>query len=504
MVMKKPSERTGSDGFFINCTDNDKPGHDPGIIGLSMLSPIAPPIPKNAPPAFHLLAKPTGAACNLDCAYCFFLDKEVLYPGSKFRMTDPVLEQYIRQLIESHQIDEVNIAWQGGEPTLMGLDFYRKVMALVEKYRRPGMRFLHTLQTNGTLLDEEWAAFLKEYNFLVGISLDGPRELHDVYRVDKGGRPTFDRVMSGVRLLQKHGVEYNILTTVNRLNGDYPLEVYRFLRDEVGTTWMQFIPVVERINTDGLTLYQEGTTVSERSVLPEQFGYFLSTIFDEWVRKDVGRIFVQTFEATLRNWLRMNASGMCVFNATCGTGLAIEHNGDLYSCDHFVEPKYLLGNIQETHMIELVASPGQLKFGLDKRDSLPRYCLVCEVYFACHGECPKNRFILTPDGEPGLNYLCVGLKEFFRHISFPMRIMAGQYRRGQEIKEVMEILDRAYKGVHRLDPCPCGSGLKFKQCHGRPPVETGKKAIPKPQSRTAITKGGMDNGQSGHSDELDI
>ena len=255
------------------------------------------------------------------------------------------------------------------------------------------------MQTNGTLLDDEWAAFFKEHGFLIGISIDGPRPLHDVYRVDKGGKPTFDKVMRGLRLLQKHGVEYNILTTVNRVNGDYPLEVYRFLRDEAGTDWMQFIPVVERINADGLTLYQEGDTVSERSVLPEQFGRFLSAIFDEWVRHDVGRIFVQTFEAALRNWLGMANSGMCVFNETCGTGLAIEHNGDLYSCDHFVEPDYFLGNIQDRHMIELVASPQQIKFGQDKRDTLPRYCLECDVRFACHGECPKNRFIETPDGE---------------------------------------------------------------------------------------------------------
>jgi uncharacterized protein len=240
--------------------------------------------PDGAPPAFHLLSKPTGAICNLDCAYCFFLDKEAFYPGSKFRMSDDVLEQYIRQLIESHQTNDVNIAWQGGEPTLMGLDFFRRAITLVEKYRRPGMRFLHTMQTNGTLLDDEWAAFFKEHGFLIGISIDGPRSLHDVYRVDKGGRPTFDRVMRGLRLLQKHGVEYNVLTTINSVNADYPLEVYRFLRDEVKTDWMQFIPVVERINEDGLTLYQRGTTVSERSVLPDQFGRFLSTIYDEWVR----------------------------------------------------------------------------------------------------------------------------------------------------------------------------------------------------------------------------
>jgi uncharacterized protein len=449
--------------------------------------PVA--LPAGAPPAFHLLAKPTGAICNLDCAYCFFLDKEVFYPGSKFRMSDDVLEQYIRQLIESHQTDSVNMAWQGGEPTLMGLDFFRRALALVEKYRRPGMSLLHTMQTNGTLLDDEWAAFFKEHGFLIGISIDGPRELHDVYRVDKGGRPTFDKVMRGLRLLQKHGVEYNILTTVNRVNADYPLEVYRFLRDEAGTDWMQFIPVVERINADGLTLYQEGNTVSERSVLPEQFGRFLSTIFDEWVRHDVGRIYVQTFEATLRNWLGMGASGMCVFNETCGTGLAIEHNGDLYSCDHFVEPNFFLGNIQDQHMIELVASPQQLKFGQDKRDTLPRYCRECDVRFACHGECPKNRFILTPDGEPGLNYLCGGFKAFFHHVDFPMKLMVGLFRRGHEAREVMAVLERAFAGVQRNDPCPCGSSRKFKQCHGRAQPSPGGKELPNPQSRSGVVTG---------------
>ena len=369
----------------------------------------------------------------------------------------------------------------------MGLAFYRRAMELVEKYRRPGMTFLHTMQTNGTLLDDEWAAFFAEYNFLLGISIDGPRALHDVYRVDKGGKPSFDKVMRGLRLLQKHGVDYNVLTTVNRVNGDYPLEVYRFLRNEVGTTWMQFIPVVERINADGLTLYQEGTTVSDRSVQPEQFGRFLSTIFDEWVRHDVGTIYVQTFEAALSNWLGLANSGMCVFNATCGTGLAIEHNGDLYSCDHFVEPNYLLGNIQNEHLIELVASPKQIKFGLDKRDTLPRYCRTCDVRFACHGECPKNRFILTPDGDPGLNYLCAGFKEFFRHVDFPMKLMAGLIRRNREAREVMPILEQTFMGVERNASCPCGSGRKFKQCHGRPQPTPNLKPLPTPQSRSGAT-----------------
>ena len=454
------------------------------------------PRPENAPPAFHLLAKPTGAACNLDCAYCFFLDKEALYPGSRFRMSDATLELYIRQLVESHRADTVNIAWQGGEPTLMGLDFYRRAMALAEKYRRPGMKYLHTLQTNGTLLDDEWAAFFKQHDFLIGISIDGPRDVHDVYRVDKGGRPTFDRVMRGLRLLQKHGVEHNVLTTVNGVNADYPLEVYRFLRDDAGATWMQFIPVVERIGADGSALLQDGTRVSERSVGPDQFGRFLCAVFDEWVRRDVGRIFVQTFEATLRNWLGMRTSGMCVFNETCGAGPALEHNGDLYSCDHFVEPKHLLGNIRNEHMIEMVASPRQLKFGRDKRDSLPRCCLECDVRFACHGECPKNRFIPAPGGEPGLNYLCAGFKEFFHHVGFPMKLMAGLMRRGRDAREVMPLLDRAFGGVHGHDPCPCGSGRAFAGCHGRPQAGPGTRTLPGPQARSALTRQGPPGSQT--------
>jgi uncharacterized protein len=399
------------------------------------------------PPRIHVLSKPTGAICNLDCSYCFFLDKEELYPGSKFRMTDELLETYIRQLIEAHKTPEVTVAWQGGEPTLMGVDFFRKAIAYQEKYRKPGMTFENTLQTNGTLLDDEWCEFFKENNYLIGLSLDGPRELHDANRVDKKGSPTFDRVMRGLRLLQKHGVEYNILTTVNRINAAHPLEVYRFLRDEVKTTWIQFIPVVERINEDGKTLYQQGTTVSENSVLPEQFGNFLTTIFDEWVRKDVGKIFVQTFEAAVRSWLNM-PTGMCFFSPTCGSGVALEHNGDLYSCDHFVEPDYLLGNIQENSMAELVGRDRQFKFGQDKLDTLPKYCQQCEVRFACHGECPKHRFIHTPDGEPGLNYLCAGYKHFFTHIDEALKIIVDLFNQGRGAEEVMQklaIKDRARK-----------------------------------------------------------
>ena len=433
--------------------------------------------PGALPSRIHVLAKPTGAACNLACAYCFFLDKDLLYPDSPFRMSDEVLENYIRQLIDAQRSNQVTVAWQGGEPTLMGVEFYRRAIEIQKKHARPGMTFENTMQTNGTLLDDEWCEFFRENDYLIGISIDGPRHLHDTYRLDKGGGPTFDRVMRGLRLLQKHGVEYNILVAVNRTNADYPLDVYRFLRDEARTTWIQLIPVVERIDQEGHTIYQKGTRLSERSVRPEQFGRFLIQIFDEWVRYDVGRMYVQTFEAAVRNWLRMPSSGMCVFEETCGLGLALEHNGDLYACDHFVEPDYLLGNIMDTPMVEMVMSEKQLKFGRDKRDTLPRYCRKCDVRFACHGECPKNRFMTTPDGEPGLNHLCAGWKAFFHRSNEPIQTMATLMRMGRPASEVMAVMAgkegewqkslaeaRARKRVH--DPCPCGSGFEFGECHG--------------------------------------
>jgi uncharacterized protein len=434
-------------------------------------------MPNNpTPPRIHVLAKPSGATCNLACSYCFFLDKELLYPNSKFRMTEDVLENYIRQLIETHRSEQVTVAWQGGEPTLMGIDYYRKAIEYQNKYRKPGMTFENTMQTNGTLLNDEWCEFLKENNYLIGLSLDGPRHLHDAHRVDKGGAPTFDKVMRGLRLLQKHGVEYNILTTVNRINADHPREVYCFLRDEVGTEWIQFIPVIERVSPDGFNLTQVGDHVSPRSVRPEQFGRFLIQVFDEWVHHDVGKMFVQTFEAGLRNWMRLPTSGMCVFEKTCGYGLALEHNGDLYSCDHFVEPDYLLGNIKEEHMLEMVGSEVQHKFGQDKFDTLPKYCLECPVLFACNGECPKNRFINTPDGQPGLNYLCAGYKAFFQRVDEPMKIMAMLMNTGRPASDVIgilaekkEALSQAYAKAKPEQPCPCGSGMLYQECHGWKP-----------------------------------
>lgn len=422
-----------------------------------------------APPAFHVMAKPTGALCNLECDYCFFLKKEDLYPDSDFRMSEEVAESYIRQTIEAQRVPAVTIAWQGGEPTLMGLEFFRRAMAVEKKHLRPGMAVENTLQTNGVLLDEEWCAFLRENNFLVGLSMDGPREMHDAYRHDKGGKSVFDKVVGAARLMQEYGVEFNVLCTVNDVNSRKPLELYRFFRDELRTQYLQFIPIVERDNETG---YQEGTAVTERSVRPQQYGRFLSEIFDEWVRRDVGEMFVQIFDGVLAAWVR-GYSTLCFFRPSCGESAALEHNGDLYSCDHFVEPDYFLGNIAKTPLVELMASEKQRAFSAAKSATLPRYCRECEYLFACHGECPKNRVLTTPDGEPGLNWLCEGLKVFFKHTERRMKIMADLLRRGRIAPEVMAILETEEKekvaAAGRNDPCPCGSGLKFKKCCGRRP-----------------------------------
>jgi uncharacterized protein len=423
-----------------------------------------PPItfPRDAPRAFHLLAKPTGATCNLDCKYCFFLSKELLYPDSRFRMTDEVLEGYIRELLEAHQEPEVTIAWQGGEPTLMGLDFFKRSVELVRKYRRPGQQVAYTIQTNGIKVDDGFAAFFKENNFLVGLSMDGTPEMHDTYRVNKGGQGTHKRVLKAWNILNEHGVDVNILTTVNAANADHPLELYRYFRDDLRVQYMQFIPIVERSTAEMLPLANEGwgeragnrplyiqagNLVTERSVKPEQYGKFLSEIFDEWVLHDVGNIFVINFDASLANWL--GQPSMCIFQKTCGDALAMEHNGDLYSCDHFVEPRFKLGNILETHMLEMVASDQQRQFGRDKFEKLPKYCRECEVLFACYGECPRNRFIHTPDGEPGLNYLCAGYKYFFKHIDKPMKLMTDLLRQGRYADEVMGILAEQRKESKR-------------------------------------------------------
>jgi uncharacterized protein len=398
-------------------------------------------------PGFHLLAKPTGATCNLDCSYCFFLSKEMLYPGSRFRMADELLEAYIKQLIDAHGTREVCIAWQGGEPTIMGLPFFERSIEFVQKHRKPGQQVLYTLQTNATLIDDEWARFFKKHDFLVGVSIDGPRAMHDAYRVDKGGQPTFDKVMRGLKALRKRGVEYNTLTTLHRANADKPAEVYRFLRDECRSRYLQFIPIIERFTDQAQEwktwrdrpLYkQEGANVTERSVTAEQFGRFLIGVFDEWVRRDVGEVFVQAFDTALETWYAGEAS-LCIHKTTCGTSLALEHNGDLYSCDHFVEPKHKLGNIADRPLIDLVNSPQQRWFGEYKQSSLPAYCRACDVRFACNGGCPKDRFINTPDGEPGLNYLCAGYKAFFHHVSRPMAVMTELLHQQRPPSEIVTL-----------------------------------------------------------------
>jgi uncharacterized protein len=389
------------------------------------------------------MIKPRGAICNLDCAYCYFLSKEQLYPDSNFCMSDSLLENFTHQYITTQNVSEVTFSWQGGEPTLMGLGFFKRAVAYQEQYARPGMRIINALQTNGTMLNDEWCAFFKESNFLIGISIDGPRELHDIYRRDKGGAPTFNQVMRGLSLLKKHGVDTNILCTINAGNQAYPQEVYHFLRDEVRAKFIQFIPIVEWENNTG---FQERNKVTLRSVNAEAYGLFLIEIFNEWVRRDIGQVYVQIFDVALGSWLGL-PSGLCLFAPRCGSALALEHNGDLYSCDHFVEPKYRLGNIEEQGLSILAGLAAQQKFGADKHNTLPDTCLKCEVRFACHGGCPKNRIIQTPQGESGLNYLCASYLAFFRHIDQPMKFMANEIRNRRSPANVM----RCHR---RKDPCP--------------------------------------------------
>ena len=374
------------------------------------------------------MTKPIGPICNLDCEYCYYLEKEKLYPrGENFRMTEAALAHYVEQYIRVSPGPHVEFVWQGGEPTLMGLDFYQRAVALQKRFLPAGWTCSNAMQTNGTLLDDAWCRFFKEESFLIGLSLDGPAHLHDPYRYDKAQRPTHPQVMRGLRLLQAHGVEYNVLCVVNRLNAEHPAEVYRFFKER-GVTWIQFIPIVEHLG---------GTAVSDRSVEPEAYGRFLSAIFDEWVRHDVGRVFVQVFEECLSVWAGFSAN-LCIFARTCGRALAMEHNGDVYACDHFVEPAYKRGNIHLVPLAEIVDSPEQVQFGRDKEDGLPDYCRRCEVRFMCNGGCPKERFMLTPDGEPGLNYLCAGYRRFFNHVDPAMRRMAALWKAGVSPAVIME------------------------------------------------------------------
>ena len=436
------------------------------------------------PIAFHVMSKPIGPICNLDCKYCFYLEKEKLYPtGERWKMSDDVLDSYIRQYIEQQDAPEISFAWQGGEPTLLGVDYFRQVVALQKKYAN-GKRILNAFQTNGVLLDDEWAEFFNQNKFLVGLSIDGPRQLHDTYRVDKQQKGTFDDVIRGLDVLTKHRVEFNTLTVVNRANSQRPLEVYRFLR-EIGSGFMQFIALVERkpsstrLTISGLDFAEppsldkpedENSPVTEWSVRPADYGRFLCTIFDQWVRQDVGRTFVQLFDVALSIWAG-KGSPLCLFTEKCGNALALEHNGDVYSCDHFVYPRYNLGNLMNTSLNEMVTSAQQKKFGSDKADTLPRYCQQCSVKFACNGECPKHRFSLTPDGQLGLNYLCAAYKQFFTHVDPYLQTMTQLLRARRAPADIMSIIHQReqtqrWSTTGRNDPCPCGSGKKRKKCCG--------------------------------------
>ncbi len=386
-----------------------------------------------APVDFHVMIKPAGSACNLGCTYCFYLSKAGLPggPGCR-RMSDETLDLLIRSYIKDVTTGEVVFTWQGGEPTLCGLDFFRKVVSMQKKYAEPGQRILNDLQTNGTLIDEQWCRFLKKNDFLVGLSIDGPENLHDTFRRTGDGSPTFRDVLRAARLLKKFDVPFNTLTSVNRLNAAYPLEVYRFLRDEIGATHIQFTPVVEPMGFEEAAPPLEGgshlpgiddpqarpghpeSIVTDWSVDPEDWGEFLCRVFDEWRERDVGRILVNQFETLVSQHLGLGPQ-MCVYAEACGKAVAVEHDGRVYSCDHFVYPQHEIGNIHENRLLDIVLFRGQVRFGYAKAEALPGYCRACEYLSDCRGECPKNRLISTPQGETGLNYLCRGLKAFYAH-----------------------------------------------------------------------------------------
>lgn len=407
---------------------------------------------------FLVFAKPTGPICNLDCRYCYYLEKQSLYPrGESFRMPDDLLEAFIVQYIEASPARVITFAWHGGEPTILGLDYFRKIVSLQRKHAPPDARIVNGIQTNGTLLDEEWCRFFAAEGFRVGLSLDGPRELHDRYRLTKGHKPTHSKVMHAYRLLKRYGVPCDLLCVVNDQNVRRPKEVYRFFK-EIGARYLQFLPIVERAGDGG---------VSSETVPAEAFGSFLSAIFDEWIRHDIGQITIQIFDEAVRPFCGMEHS-LCIFRETCGDIPIIEHNGDFFSCDHFVRPEYRLGNIRDTPLLEMQESPAQKAFGEAKRAGLPRYCRECEFLKMCHGGCPKDRFIRTPDGEEGLNYLCAGYKKFFGHARPYLEMMASLWRAGQPVERLKYLVRsaevRAAPGAGRNDPCPCGSGLKYKKC----------------------------------------
>jgi uncharacterized protein len=409
---------------------------------------------------FQVFVKPGGACCNLACSYCYYLEKADLYSGAKtFRMSDELLEEYVAQHIEASPGEVVRFSWHGGEPTILGVDYYRRIVDLQRRYVPPGRRIVNGMVTNGTLLNEEWCRFLAAEGFAVGLSLDGPKEYHDRYRLARGGQRTHAQVMRGWRLLRKHGIPSDVLCVVHEANVHHPLDVYQFFKN-IGAIFVGFLPLVERT-----TKPLSGT--GERAVTAAAYGSFLCAIFDEWIRHDVGRIMVQIFDEAARP-VRDLEHSLCIFRETCGDVPVLEHNGDLYSCDHFVDHGHLLGNIQHTRLGDLLHSPAQLRFGGDKRQLLPRYCLQCDVLSMCNGGCPKDRFIQTPGGEAGLNYLCVGFKQFFRHSRRTFERLVPLWKAGATNDQLMAAARGEYRQavlhVGRNDPCPCGSGMKYKNC----------------------------------------
>ncbi len=390
----------------------------------------------------YVMAKPIGSLCNLDCDYCYYLEKEKLYSNrKKMEMSDEVLERFTKSYIEAQPVPDVLFTWHGGEALLRDISFYQKALYYQKKYGR-GRRIENVLQTNGTRLTDEWCKFFKDNNFLIGISIDGPEHCHDIYRKNKGGQGTFKQVMKGIELLQKHNVEFNTLSVINDYNSQFPLEVYRFMK-EIGSHYMQFSPIVERISNeraDGLTLLPPDPNVKGRlaswTVNPVMFGNFYIEIFDEWVRNDVGNYYVQLFDATLANMVGAQP-GVCIYAEKCGHATAMEFNGDLYACDHYVFPEYKLGNIKDKTIVEMMFQESQLQFGADKKDKLPKQCRECDVLKFCHGECPKNRIAFTKDGEPGLNYLCAGYKAFYRYVLPYMEFMANELHHKRPPANVM-------------------------------------------------------------------
>ena len=387
------------------------------------------------PQAFNIMIKPVGSLCNLRCRYCYYLDKADIYGGKEPRMTYEMLETFIREYIAANDVPEVLFNWHGGEPLLMGLDFYRKAIQLQEKYAS-GKRIRNALQTNATLVTAEWAAFFRENGFLIGVSLDGPKDVHDCYRASKGGGSTSERVVKGIAELYKAGVDYNIMATVNRKSEGRGLEIYQFLKG-AGTRFIQFMPVLEHVK-DGRIVSpdEEDSQIAPWSVSAEGFGRFLCDIFDYWVRHDVGSVFINQFDSTLAMWCG-EQPGTCTFAQTCGGNSVIEHNGDLYPCDHFVYEDYRIGNALENDLRTLMASEKQIRFGIDKRNGLPKKCVTCRWYFACHGECPKHRFNRTDSGEPGLNALCDGYSMFFSHVAPYMERMKQLLSEGRPPADIM-------------------------------------------------------------------